>query len=289
MVVIHKLIRKGNAAEDSCWHYFFGLFCLICFNTEVVLLQTDRFLAVYWNVKYKGRITAKIAKFCCIGSKVFSFILTFLVAILDPTYRTFTAGYEELNLKTANIYLDGYPKLFVASMLSIVSIYVALIKVRLAKKVTPAVNLPSVTVDSENGNPTFTIQRKDEDPNMFYEIEMSQEEEENIKTINVCEMNAQGTEDNEISEGLENQEIGCCTMNKDIVLVAKEALANNLITALLFIVIVPNRILSIIYYHMEPDHGEFVPFMLVNKIMMPFRIISMVLHPVLILRKLGQT
>ena len=288
MVVFHKLIRKGNAAEDSCWHYFFGLFCLICFNTEVVLLQMDRFLAVYWNVKYKGRITSKIAKFSCIGSKVFSFILTLLVAILDPTYITFTAGFEELNLKTANIYLDAYPKIFVAIMLSIVSIYVALIKVRLDKKVTPAVHLPSVTVDSENGNPTFTIQRKDEDPNMFYEIEISKEEEEKIKSSNACEINAQGPEKREVSESPDNQEITCFTMNKDILLVAKEALSNNLITALLFIVIVPNRILSIIYYHMQPNIGEYAPYLLVNKIMLPFRIICIILHQVLILRKLAQ-
>ena len=84
-------------------------------------------------------------------------------------------------------------------------------------------------------------------------------------------MIAQGPEEMEVSERLDNQEITCFAMNKDIVLVAKEALANNLITAVLFIVIVPNRILSIIYYHMQPNIGEFVPYMLVNKIMLPFR------------------
>ena len=52
MVVIHKLIRKGNAAEDSCWHYLFGLFCFFCFNTEVVLLQMDRFLCKIQRKNY---------------------------------------------------------------------------------------------------------------------------------------------------------------------------------------------------------------------------------------------
>lgn len=264
-----------------------GTTYLVSFASSVSTLRLSFYRWTDSFVKYKGKITAKIAKFSCIGSKVFSFILTLLVAILDPTCITFTDGFEELNLKTANIYLDAYPKIFVASMLSIVSIYVALIKVRLAKKVTPTVNLPSVPVDSEDPNPIFTIQRKDEDPNMFYEIEISKEEEEKIKSSNACEINAQGPEEREVSESLDNQEITCFTMNKDLVLVAKEALANNLITALSFIVIVPNRILSIIYYHMQPNIGEFVPYMLVNKIMLPFRIISVVLHPVLIIRKFG--
>ena len=81
-----EITRFGMHNGDSCWHYFFGLFCLICFNTDLLFGQLDRFLAVYWNVKYKGRITTKMAKIGCIVSKLFGLMLTILVAVLDPTH-----------------------------------------------------------------------------------------------------------------------------------------------------------------------------------------------------------
>jgi hypothetical protein len=101
-----EITRYGMDNTDSCWHYFFGLFCLICFNTDLLLEQLDRFLAVYWNVKYKGRITTKMAKIGCIISKLFGLILTILVAALDPTYGKCIKEYELLNVKTANIFLQ---------------------------------------------------------------------------------------------------------------------------------------------------------------------------------------
>jgi hypothetical protein len=101
-----EITRYGMDNTDSCWHYFFGLFCLICFNTDLLLEQLDRFLAVYWNVKYKGRITTKMAKIGCIISKLFGLILTIFVAALDPTYGKCIKEYELLNVKTANIFLQ---------------------------------------------------------------------------------------------------------------------------------------------------------------------------------------
>ena len=300
-----EITRFGMQNGDSCWHYFFGLFSLICFNTDLLFGQFDRFLAIYWNVEYKGRITTKMAKIGCIVSKLFGLMLTIMVALLDPTYGKCMEGYELLKgyelVKTANICLDAYPKLFAAFALSFVSIYAALTKVKLDKKVSPVVNLPSIPSvamefqeSDEDIPPHFKIGRKDDDPNIFYQIQVNtQENEDDIrKNENSIKPNhsAASSSRQAILEILENQvdhPLQCFNINKEILLVAKKTLTINLITSLLLIVIIPNRILAIIYYHMNAVSGNEESYMLISRIMNPFIVISSVLHPLLILKKLN--
>ena len=72
-----------------------------------------------------------------------------------------------------------------AFALSFVSIYAAITKVRLDKKVSPAVNLPSIpsvameVQENDEDIPThFKIGRKDNDANIFYQIQVKRQENE---------------------------------------------------------------------------------------------------------------
>ena len=118
---------------------------LFCLNTDVFLMQIDRFLAVYWNLKYKSRVTAKMAIRSCLASKVFAIIVTVSVASLDQPYGKCSSRFEMLSLKKTNIYLDAYPKLLVACVLLIVSIYVGVTMTKLENKINPLVSLPNLT------------------------------------------------------------------------------------------------------------------------------------------------
>ena len=283
----HQLVGSYN--DDSCFYYFFGFFTLFCLNTDVFLMQIDRFLAVYWNLKYKSRITTKMALRSCIASKLFAIIVTILVASLDQKYSQCVSTYLMLDLKNSNIYLDAYPKIFVACVLLVVSIYVGITMRELEKKIHPLVNLPTLpTVPSvsfafqdqgngqqaRNNQGLSKVQRKDEDPNMFYEVKIESERREG-----------------ELRDEQDNEEeitIQCFNPNKEIFLVAKAALTMNFLLSVYFIVIVPNRILAIIYQNCNEVSGDCDSYMLLNRILTPFRVLFTFLHPVLILKKIDK-
>ena len=74
--------------------------------------------------------------------------------------------------------------------------------------------------------------------------------------------------------------------NKEVMLIVKEILSNNLITALTLLAVVPDRILAIIFFHMRFDNETSLSFASLNKFINPFRFILGVLHSVLVYRKL---
>ena len=146
---------------------------------------------------------------------------------------------------------------------------------KLEKKIHPLVTLPSVSgsvcvLDQENRqqarNSLSKIQRKDEDPNMFYEV------------------NIESDPRNRNNEGeLTTQ---CFNANKEIFKVAKAALTMNILTLFFFVTLVPNRILDIIYQNCFEVSQECGYYVLLYKISSPVRIFCAFLHPVLILKKM---
>jgi hypothetical protein len=218
-------------------------------------MQVDRFLAVYWNMKYSSHVTYKLALKCCIGSKVFAAFVTFLVAILDPEYSKCEDEYSFIHLKTWNIYLDAYPKIAVTLILLAVSSYMAITMVRLENKVKPMVLLPAVQTVSivveeqenskvqRNKNKKYKVARNIEDPYMFEKVQLQDLQMETT---------------HEQSDELTVHRIKTPAPKSEKFLIAKRALTMSLITLVLFSIIIPNSILAII--------GA------------PFRIISHFLH-----------
>ena len=114
-IIIHEII--GFVVDVSCWHYFFGMFTQTSFNIDVIPMQLDRFLAVYWNINYSGRVSKKMALISCLSSKVTATVVTLCVAYLDDSYGKCSADLALTYLKGSNIYLDAYPKLVVGCIL----------------------------------------------------------------------------------------------------------------------------------------------------------------------------
>ena len=72
-VTVRELARYN---EETC----------ICFNIDLVLVKVYRFLAVYWNVTNKEKVSNNMAKNGCFASKVSGIILTIWVAVFDQEY-----------------------------------------------------------------------------------------------------------------------------------------------------------------------------------------------------------
>ena len=305
----------------------------------------DRFLAVYWNVEYKQRVTTKMAKISCGASMIIGLIIIAFVAVFDPSYIRCTENYRNLKARPINRFLIYFPRLFVALVLSFVSIYVSVVKVRLDNKVNPVVNISTMPEDtsriqridedpnminidrgisnlgasSSKSNPAQrprneemdeevspvvnfpTMEEKDpvhaenasrvkrvnEDPNMFYQVDIvhgtpfvsasssktsqaqTERNDNQLKEPTTCFV---------IHEG-ENPTTCLPLNNSEIMLVIKEILTNNLITAILIIAILPKIFLDIICFHTELDVSVF-------KYLITFRIILVTAHASLIYRKL---
>ena len=276
IVIVEDLV---DDKKDTCAYNFLGLFALVSFNIDVILMQIDNFLAVYWNVKYKPRVSTKLAQKCCLAAKLISLVAVCCVALLDPSYGKCSSKIAFLNLRLANIYLDAYPKILIACILLGNSIYVGITIERLKKKVQPLVHLPSMPSVSrdvkENENRAVRTQRKilrkDDDPNMFYEVEI---DFNGVDHVHIENRNDEG-----------EMKMKFFKLNKEIISVAKASLTMNLLTAVLFTIIVPNRILHIIYQNCSSDCET---YFCLESIISLLRIIFAILHPLLILKKLDQ-
>ena len=156
--------------QEYCPYYFFGLFTITFYNIDIMLMQIDRFLAIYWNSAYKSRITATMATRSCIMSKSIAAVVTFLVFCLDQTYNKCSEPFAMFHLKKTNIYVDAYPSVAVAIIFVANSIYMAITIVKLDKKVNHHVSLPTLTTVSANVAHIAVNKKKDNFEQENYEI-----------------------------------------------------------------------------------------------------------------------
>ena len=227
-------------------------------------MQMDRFLALYWNLLYKDRVTTNTAFSCCFLSKVFAIMLTTLIGLIDTDYSkcTYQCKYSLFHLKSTNIYLDAYPKLVAIGILVAVSMYVIYTIKKLQKKVQPLITLPTVSnivqAQEEDQQDVNRIMRIDDDPNMFYQV----------------------TVDND-QVSIDDQEAYCFNTNNQNFLVAKAALNMNFLTLVLLIAKVPILILAI-YFH----YGENESYIFWFRIFIPIQALFLSLYHFLNLKKI---
>ena len=99
LIVLNEIIGFVLIVDVCCWLYFFGMFTQISFNIDVILMQLDRFLAVYWNIKYSGRVSTKMSLISCLSSKLTAIIVTLCVAYIDDSYGKCSADLALIYLK----------------------------------------------------------------------------------------------------------------------------------------------------------------------------------------------
>ena len=169
------MVAGDNLAHDHqqeyCPYYLFGFFTTTFFNIDVVFMQMDRALAVYWNLNYRSRVTSKLAIKSCMASKFIAAILTFLVAGLDRGYNNCSEPFAIFFLKRTNIYFDSFPSMAVSSILVANSIYTAVTIVKLDTKLNPVVNLPTLpTLSAEVEQSNGQIQQNEYEPESCEQI-----------------------------------------------------------------------------------------------------------------------
>ena len=163
------------------------------------------------------------------------------------------------------------------------------------EKISPVANVSTIQekdpVDAQNAS---MIKIVNKDPNMFSQVDIvhgkpflsssSQEtsqaqtkrNENQPKTTRTCFF---------IPEAV--NQVTCLALDyTEVMLVIRETLTNNLITAIFIIAAIPSRFLAIINFHKPSDYLTFVSL---HNYLKPFRITFPMAHTVLTFRKLTIT
>ena len=175
---------------------------------------------------------------------------------------------------------------------------------------TPLVPVSGVVQEQENSqqardNQALTkIQRRDEDPNMFYDVNIELEDPGDTKNptktpnthptllgrgrIRGQQTTFEKQKKNRRTEVDTGERVQCFNHNSEIFKVTKAALKMNLLTLVFFLAIVPNRILAIIYQNCYEFSGDCDYFLLFWRIQAPFRFCIALIWPNLILKQIDK-
>ena len=125
--------------------HFLGVYNTFSLYIGIISSQLDRFLALYWNVSYKGRVTPELATKIVGCEKLFLLVPVFLFAVLDPAMLRCYQGSVSLCHQTGASLASAWSRtvfwLMIATVLA-VSLYVLYLKVKSSRQVQPTVNLP---------------------------------------------------------------------------------------------------------------------------------------------------
>ena len=116
----------------------------------------------------------------------------------------------------------------------------------------------------------FEIQRNKEEPHMFYRVPL-----ETVEREYVIGDEASTT-------------IRCFNQNKELFSVAKAALTMNLITAVLFIIMIPLTLLALIYQNCSKECGDCENYLVYYNVLAPMRILSVFFYLALIRHKINK-
>ena len=173
--VIH-ILTSFSTSHKNCNEYFFSLFSNLTWYLGIIAMHMDRFVAIFWDIHYRERITMSRAITICIVNMVTAGSLASLARIVDNQYGTCTSPEIIVYTRTTNILLDGITKIIVAAVTVVVSIYVVMKKraafVNMVHMIptTSTIAVSTVYRAAEEGA-TIQTRRIDSNPNMFYQVE----------------------------------------------------------------------------------------------------------------------
>ena len=147
--------------SELCPQNFFHMFTQIASSTSVILIQMDRFRAIYWNSLYKDKVTNNRALLECCASYVSCFLITVFARILAPGYKVCAIPDNLLITRPANIACIGILKIIAFLSTVGVMIYVKFMDWKLAAE-TVRPNLELQAVDGQVGiEPVVDVEAED--------------------------------------------------------------------------------------------------------------------------------
>ena len=146
---------------------------------SVVLLQADRWAAIFFNSKYKGLITNKTAVVGCTLAIVIDLVFSIAVFLIDSSYVA-CAHPPSLRLtRRTTIYIEGMFKMIAVTVTSAVSCYAVMTKM---KKNKGAPNVQLGHLRREENGPERRVRRARNTTDIFY---LEQSSNQNVEAPDI--------------------------------------------------------------------------------------------------------
>ena len=243
----------------------------LSFYLDICWTQIDRFLALYWNIEYKERVTNNKALFIITITKVLNIFLALLVMVaLDPTWFECQSekSYQCTVYKKNNaLYFTFSTTLAMATVL-IVSSYSMKLILKIHSEVNPVGNLnhPPASTNVRTISravESFDILRNDSNPHLFYK-RVKMRPDENII-------------------------LSCVPpLGQNILEKAKIVLVNNLMTFCILMMMLPNYVMDLALYLEDKVCDEDLGFEVPGQISGIISLLSNLCLPFFVMKKLSK-
>ena len=84
--MIFDAVNRSWEEPSTCYHYIPGLIIFMMVNLDILIMQIDRFVAIFWSLNYPGLATNVRAVFACLGVKIIATAVTVVAVLLDTDY-----------------------------------------------------------------------------------------------------------------------------------------------------------------------------------------------------------
>ena len=220
LFIIHPL------SEHLCVHYCASLVAMICLCLGIITMQLDRFVAIYWDIKYKTYASTKCAVSVCIFNFFFSLILVIAELQLDSSFMKCTDFPSLIYTRYAGLVLGGLFKMISLHLTLLVSYYVLKTKKRLQNQVHPSYPLSEILPEERSrAEQTQNVRRLNSQPHIFFCIEQPSTNQTRQETPE----------------------------EKDLFLMVKNTTTMNLLTLAFVIGFVPDVVLGLVHFNCEKD------------------------------------
>ena len=146
--LIFELKSVSDVVDHFCWVFVwmktFNLFSIIL---ALVLLQLDRFIAVYLNLLYTTIANNRTTMLECVAGKIISLVLTIICYSLSSSPWSCIDINKTLSKSSASRVLAKilmFGVMFTASFCLFVSVYCYVVRKILEKRVHPTIELPEL-------------------------------------------------------------------------------------------------------------------------------------------------
>ena len=269
-----------DESDFFCPIIHFGLYYVVfSFYLGILITQADRFLALYWSVKYTTRVTKQKA-FRTVGiSKAVIFIITVIAAIVDgQILQCFDSTFYGCRMLKGMFLWVTIPMLFTLITVFGVSLYVFHIIVKQSRKVNPIVYINSISATVEKDPQEHLtvedieltdevhnlevegkmIRRKNTDPYMFYR-------EQHLET---------------------QPRVAFTCFKRTIVDPARRALRINLATLSLLVMMAPHNFLNVYFYFSE--EGCTASLVTISRLVGLAQYFFVMIYPFILMSKLSK-
>ena len=306
-VIVQETFVRGNSLAHLCVYHFFGLFTFVNGSIDIIMMQIDRFLAIYKPLWHHSEVTTSLSMKICAYIKIVSTAHAVLAGFMDPDFGHCHECLRCMNTKPAHVATESYTKLVAVFLTTTISGYVAVKIYKNEKKhqqvgaMLPTNRVSTISrketktsvVDSDDLEPGPSDKSEEVVKNKAIKItvfealgssSLAKQVDENV-TSNKKEKRVVTFEPLNASANNDQTSEQNKTLNKKISVVMKTALTMNLLTLFLMMSILPFQFLNIIYENCNDSNGGCVDYLRLTDPMTGIRLLVLFFHPIIVLYK----